>query len=68
MELDVNKIMNKLGAQISQQSVQIAALQAQVEMYQEILNEMSKDRGSVVPHPKAVTVDPTSTEAASSTD
>lgn len=37
MDLDVNKIVAKLAGQISQLSIQNAALQAQVEAYEEII-------------------------------
>ncbi len=35
--LDVNKVINKLAIQISQLSIQNAALQSQVEAYEEVI-------------------------------
>ena len=54
MEIDINRVVQKLTAQISQQSVHIAALQVQVEQLEEQLDDSAKE-GQNMPAPDVKT-------------
>ena len=54
MEIDINRVVQKLTAQLSQQAVHIAALQVQLEQLEEQLDDSAKE-GQNMPAPDVKT-------------